>query len=209
MWKKYGEKLCGSKIVAERIDQDMITPLDAYDNGVDIEISKFPNVKTYGIESAIGAFVSTWKETDRDADTVFLELIPFAKALLAREIMRERAKEEAKDYVARAYEQAEDKRFIVLDGPYPAHSINTYPEPLFFVRPRLDDGNWSVGAIRNDSKSFENRKNLPVAWAGKRDKEMAEVSGVSDAVFCHKGLFLAVAQSREGAIALAKKAVEA
>ena len=210
VWKIYGEKLCGSKTVSELIDQDMVAPLDAADNGVDISIPRFPGVSAYGISNAINAFVSTWKEETRDMDAVFLELVNFTKALIAREIVRERAKEEAVGYVEKAYAEAVDKRIIVLDGPYPVRDVlMNHTEPLFFIRPRSHDGKWSVETVRDNPRSFVNRKDFPEAWEGKRDEEMAEVSGVKDAVFCHTNLFIAVAKTKESAIELAKKAVEA
>ena len=52
-----------------------------------------------------------------------------------------------------------------------------------------------------------NRRDLPEGWAGLRDKELARVTGVSDAVFAHRNRFMAVAKSKEGAIALAKLAL--
>lgn len=209
VWKTYGEKLCGSFSVAKSIDQEMVAPMDASDNGVDIEVPKFPNISSYGIDSAINAFVSTWKETDRDMNSVFSELVNFAKALIAREIIKERAKEEAYFFVEKAYTEATDKRIIVLDGPYPSRGVlMSYPEPLFFIRPRPNDGKWSIETVRNDPRSFVNRKDLPEAWSGKKDGELAEITGVPDAIFCHRNLFLAVANSKEGAIQLAKLAVE-
>jgi len=53
-----------------------------------------------------------------------------------------------------------------------------------------------------------NRKNFPKLWAGLRDEELQNVTGVPDAIFCHRGLFLAIAKSKEGAIKLAQIAVE-
>lgn len=54
---------------------------------------------------------------------------------------------------------------------------------------------------------FTNRKPLPSEWRGKRDGEFEAITGVKGAVFCHPGLFMAGADSLEGAIALAKMAV--
>ena len=69
-------------------------------------------------------------------------------------------------------------------------------------------GKWKIEAVRSDVHSFKNRKDLPALWAGKRDGELAEASGVADAIFCHTKLFVAVAGSREGALKLAKLAVD-
>ena len=88
--------------------------------------------------------------------------------------------------------------------------MNKYPEPLFVVVPRLGEGDkmiWRTGAIRDNLGSFINRRSFPVAWAGKREKELAEITGVSDALFCHNKLFVAYAKSKEGALALAKLAL--
>ena len=210
VWKTYGEKLCGSTYVAQKIDEDMVALLDASDNGFGVFFTEFENVSMYGLDSIVNSFVSTWKEEDRDMDVAFAELVKFVKALLAREIMRVRAKGEAREFVEKAYEDAEDKRIIVLGGQYPARDfLSKHPEPLYFIRPRVIDNKWSVETVRDDSRSFINRKDLPKEWSAKRDGELAEISGVPDAVFCHKNLFLAVADSRDGAIALAKKAVQA
>ena len=56
--------------------------------------------------------------------------------------------------------------------------------------------------------SFETRKNLPEAWGGLKDEEFVKVSEISDAVFCHRALFMAVAKSREGAVKLAEMALK-
>lgn len=88
--------------------------------------------------------------------------------------------------------------------------FNKYPEPLFVIIPRLGEGDkiiWRLGAVRNDTKSFTNRRDLPVEWAGKRDEDLVKVTGVTDALFCHNKLFVAYAKSKEGAIELAKKAL--
>jgi len=210
VWKTYGEKLCGSSIVAQKLDQDMVASIDASDNGVTIATLEYKNVNLYGLDSIVNAFVSTWKEDDRDIDIVFAEMVKFVKALLAREIMRMRAKEEAKEFVEKAYKKAKDKRIIILDGPYPARDVlSKYSEPLYFLRPRTEDGKWSVETVRDDSRSFVNRKDFPKAWGAKKDTELAEITGVSDAVFCHRNLFLAVADSMGGAVKLAELAVMA
>ena len=59
-----------------------------------------------------------------------------------------------------------------------------------------------------DSRFFLRRKYFPESWAGKRDSELAGITGVLDAVFCHNHRFIAVAGSKEGAFALAKLAAE-
>ena len=57
--------------------------------------------------------------------------------------------------------------------------------------------------------SFANRKDLPAAWAGLNGEELAAVTGVADAIFCHAKRFMAAAESRDGVQALVRQAVDA
>ncbi len=57
--------------------------------------------------------------------------------------------------------------------------------------------------------TFANRKALPEAWAGLQAAELAAVTGVEDAVFCHGARFLAVARSRDGILELVRQALDA
>ena len=76
------------------------------------------------------------------------------------------------------------------------------------IYPKENNDEWCVKAVREKGKEFENRKDFPKAWAGLRDEEFQKITGVSDAVFCHRALFMAVAKSKDGAIALAKQALQ-
>lgn len=88
-----------------------------------------------------------------------------------------------------------------------------------FQRPDADDilyvvfpserGGFMVQQMPKAPESFEGRKPLPEAWAGLRDKALAEVSGVLDAVFCHPGRFCGGAASLEGTLEMARLAVSA
>lgn len=204
VWKTYGEVVCGSLEVAKKIDEGLVQAIDAQDNGVDLYKVE-GNVGPYLIQSMFNAFRPSWKEKE-DFDTPFLELVEFAKKFLIRKIKKETDALETETFVKKAYEEANDKRLIVIDGSYPwSDVLMEYPEPLYVIWERM--GVWRVGCVGKEKKSFENRKSLPEAWAGLRDEELAKVSGVPDAVFCHNGRFLVVAKSKEGALALAGKAL--
>ena len=66
---------------------------------------------------------------------------------------------------------------------------------------------WRLYCVRDNPHVFTNRKDLPKAWAGLRDEELAKATGIKDAVFAQRNRFMAVAKTREGAIALAKIAL--
>ena len=83
--------------------------------------------------------------------------------------------------------------------------MSTAPEALFVVYPKRQG--WGLEAVPRALGSFENRRDLPAAWAGLDGPELARLTGVEDALFCHAKRFLAVARSREGIAALAKQAL--
>jgi uncharacterized UPF0160 family protein len=125
---------------------------------------------------------------------------------LKREINKIKDHEAGKVFVQKTYLKTEDKRIIVLERDYPwGEVLSQCPEPLFAIYPQ--EHSWHVKAVRDDMKSFKSRAEFPKKWAGKRGSELADISGVPGAIFCHNKRFMAVAESQAGAIELAKRAL--
>jgi uncharacterized UPF0160 family protein len=209
VWKHYGEKLCGSATVAEKLDREMVTPIDMADNGIDVYAPTHEGIHPYLIHRFLTVMRPTWKESE-EYDERFLELLPIARRLIEREIITARDNEEGEEYVRKAYAAAPDKRLIVLDGPYPWHDVLARtPDAIYLVKERALGGGWEVECVRNDVHTFLNRKPLPEEWRGRSGKELEAITGVSDVVFCHNGGFIAVTRSKEGALKLAELALNA
>lgn len=209
VWKHYGELVCGSKDVAARIDKKLVQSIDAIDNGLEISKFLYKDVYPYSIFDIVSAFAPSWNEPKSHVNKAFLEAVSLARKILEREIKKSKDKIQGEHFVEEQYRRAEDKRLIVLDRDYSwGEVLALHPEPLFVVEPVEQNNTWRVKAVRDDRYSFKNRKNFPKSWAGKREAALVKVSGVPDALFCHNKLFIAVAQSKEGAIMLAKKAIE-
>lgn len=105
--------------------------------------------------------------------------------------------------------QQQYKTLLILDKPYQYEQVVcSNPYILLVVHPKRQDGTWAVETVRDNIRSYQARMDLPAEWAGKRDSELAEITGVTDAVFCHRGRFIAVAKTREGVIKLAHIALE-
>jgi len=204
IWKKYGEQICGNKEVADKIDKKLVQAIDANDNGINL-FTTTGEVSPYQIQDIFYNFRPSWKEK-QDYDASFMNLLPFVVEILKREILISKNNLEAEEIVRQAYEKADDKRVIIFDDNYPwFETINKYPEPLYVITRRGE--NWRAEAVRKEKNNFENRKSFPATWAGKRDAEIAELTGVPDAIFCHNGCFLVVAKSKEGIIALVQMAL--
>lgn len=208
VWKKFGVEISGSEKAATLVDERLFAPIDAGDNGFDLVENKY-ETSPYFIQHAFYSMRPTWREENLTDDEMFLKCVRMAKEILKREIIQAQDALLAEDLVISIYNETEDKKIIILDKNYPfEYTLNNFSEPLYVIYPRESDGFWGVRAVRKDPKTFINRKNLPKLWAGLRNEELQNVSGVRDAIFCHRGLFMAVANSKEGAIKLAQIAVE-
>ncbi len=212
VWKTYGEKISGSNVVAGMVDKRLVQPIDAMDNGMDLMTSKIPGIQQYVFQNITGAFNPTWKEDDSHIDETFMELVAFARIILKREIKQATDNASMIPLLQKAYDEAPDKRIIILDEPIPWDNVellNNHPEPLYVVRPNRQDPNWKVEAVNISKYTFECRKYMPEAWGGKRHEELAAVTGIPESVFCHNNRFLAVTKTKESAIRLAQMAVNA
>lgn len=205
VWKEYGEKLSGGKREAEIIDRKLAQAIDANDNGVVTEENKFEGVYRYTIREFFNSFVEV-----RDQEhfyTAFMKVVLIAKDILIREIGRAKKFVENEGKILSYFEQSPDKRLVVIEEDLPewGEVLKQKPEVLYAIHPRAD-GKWSLGTLHQEN-SYTPLKPLPVSWGGLKDEELQKLTGVSDALFCHRTLYMAAANSKEGAIKLAEIAL--
>jgi uncharacterized UPF0160 family protein len=203
VWKEFGERLAGSQEAAEILDVKLCMPIDAIDNGVEISTPVFEGVKEYSLRDYFYSF-SGDANTPEEVDNVFMNLLPIAKDLLSREIKSAQDTVREMAEVRRLYDAAPDKRLIIIPESLSWKRVLIPLDALFIVSERLD-GKWGVRAVPKKYGSFEVKKPFPESWAGQRDEALAQVSGVSDATFCHNDRWLAVTKTKEGALALAQR----
>ena len=207
VWQKFGVEVSGSEKVSEVVYKILVAPIDAFDNGIDL-VKHTRVVAPYLIEQAFFSMLPSWQEIESNIDETFLKCVSMAKEILIREIRHAEAYVLAEKAVSLAYQNADDKRIIVLDKDYPSEfTKSNYPLAYFVVYPRKDSS-WGAKAIHEEAKSFKNRKDFPASWGGFTGDKLASISGVPDAIFCHRALFMVVAKSKESAIKLAKLALE-
>lgn len=208
VWKHYGEALAGSVSIAEVVDRGMVMPIDMADNGIEVYMPTHEGIHPYLLHRVLSMFRPTWKEGDLYNER-FAELLTFARRLIEREIFSARDEEEGIRFVEDAYQKAKDKRLIVLDGPYPWHEyLSKKTEPLYVIKPKAQKMGWELEVVRDDAHRFANRTKLPESWCGKFTDELSRVTGVPDAVFCHNNGWVAVTQTKEGALKLAEIALK-
>ena len=207
IWKHFGKDFCDNEKVWEKVDKNLVQPIDAGDNGFSISTSTVEDVREFSMGAFVGIFNPTWKEESSLYDENFFKVVDMAKQIIEREIKKAKDSVSGNELVEKIYEETEDKRFIVLDDIYPWHDfIKDKKEVLFVLSPSKLGDKWRVTAVQEEG--FKNRKDLPESWSGKRDEELQEISGVEDAIFCHRNLFTAYTASKEGALEMVKIALE-
>lgn len=205
IWKKYGVEICGgNKEVAHSVDTGLVSVIDAVDCGHVEGVSK-----GISLSQTISMFNPTWQE-ENDYDACFEEAVSFASRVLTRFIAAATGGISAKDIVAKAIEKAEDPRLIVLEQytPWKTTVHRLSKEALYVVYPS-DTGEWRIQTVPVELGSFEDRKSLPSPWAGLAGKELQDVTGIADAMFCHNGCFIGGAQSFESVMKMADMALKA
>jgi uncharacterized UPF0160 family protein len=83
------------------------------------------------------------------------------------------------------------------------------PKVLFVISYNIAEQRHMLHTVPASADSFDARADLPEAWAGLRDAELAAVTGVPDAGFCHNDRFIASAKSYEGIRTMASLALKA
>ncbi|GHE77651.1 MYG1 family protein [Thalassotalea profundi] len=204
IWQKYGIAICnGNEEVAHAVDTDLVSCIDAIDCGHVEGI-----YQGISLSQTISMFNPTWEE-DTDYDTCFNEAVNFAGRILKRFIARAEGGINAKSIVIDAIKNAKDPRIIVLDKYTPwKTTVHEFSEQALFIIYPSQSGQWRIQAVPIEPGSFDDKKSLPHTWAGLSDKALQDVTGISDAMFCHNGLFMAGAQSFESIMKMAKIALQ-
>lgn len=210
VWKEWGKELSGEE-ESQIIDQKLVCPIDANDNGISVGESKFPGIREYTIYDVITSYSDEADFSEEVLLQKFLEAVSIAQSILKREITLARKEIADTKEVESLVKSSTDKNIIVLNKSLLwVRALSTELEVTYVVYPRKDN-TWGAQTVSQDilNNFFKAKKPFPQSWGGKTNDELAKISGVKDAIFCHSKLFLCVARSKEGALMLAKKALDA
>lgn len=230
VWKEYGAR-CVSALsaahtghalsddaalqMAYAIDADVVQYLDLSDVGA---AKNAPG--GYGLSAVISGFNPNWMDEQRlgygeAADAYRLSQFRRAMTVLT-DVMINAVKYRVGALLAleqvRGSEVLDDGQVLFLKNsalPWSTVVRKEMPKILFVISHSIAEQRYMIHTVPVSTESFEARADLPVAWAGLRDAELAAVSGVSDATFCHNGRFIAAARSFAGVRVMAKLALQA
>jgi uncharacterized UPF0160 family protein len=210
VWEQYGTRVCGGDAeVSRTVDATLVQTVDANDTGQRLIEPIVEGVHPMSVSSVIAGLQPRWDETldpaqERDR---FDQAVALAGGILRREIEAAAAAIRAVKVVRAAIAAATDPRVVELpvDAPWKRTLVPEAPQALFVIYPKRQG--FGLEAVPRELGSFDNRRDLPEAWAGLEGDALVEVTGVSDALFCHAKRFLAVARTREAIGRLAELAL--
>ena len=206
VWKHFGEQVCGNKKVSTKIDEVLVQPVDAGDNGVELSDLRFKGVRPHTIVMYFESFNPTWKNSTLERMNEFMNSVNLAREYIKRQIVLMSDLMDANEIVREIYKSSEDKRLIVMDKFYPFNEALKGEEVLFSVFPQ-EDGRWVLKAIKEDDESFIYKKQFPKDWAGKTGLQLEEATGVTGAIACHNDLWIATAKTKEAILKMAEIAL--
>lgn len=146
---------------------------------------------------------------DTTSTKYFYEVLDWVEKFLRRYICRKASRVLSEKYVAKY--DIKDSVLVLprhCDWKTP---VSHREHVLFVVYPSVNGKSYTVQCA-SKSGGHNHTSNLrmafPQSWAGLTEGDLRKVSEVSDAVFCHRDRFIAAALSLQGAVTLAKKAVQ-
>ena len=83
------------------------------------------------------------------------------------------------------------------------------PNQIKYILYSDNSNTWRIQCIPLSEHSFTNRLSLPAEWCGVRDEELSKLSGIDGCIFVHASGFIGGNKTREGALTMAKRALEA
>ena len=210
IWREFGARVCGGDAeLAAQLDQSLVAAIDANDTGQQVFQTLIDGVRPLTVNGVVGALNARWDEqlTPEAERARFDQAVALAGGMLEREVASAAAGLRAARLVREGIAAAADPRLVELadNVPWKSVVVPEAPEALYVIYPKRQG--FGLEAVPRELGSFENRQDLPEPWAGLDGPELAALTGVDDALFCHAKRFLAVAGTREGIGELARQAL--
>lgn len=204
LWKEYGLKYL-EKIKVDDIEETfkvfdylLVNMIDAIDNG---EFCIKSDFNIYTLSDVIELFRPQEKE---DEDECFKQAVEIASLLFDKILKSAISKVKAISIIKKKIPTIKD-RILILD------EYISYEFALFYLGLDVDfviypsnRGGYAAHTVPLFYKGFTPKVPFKKEWGGLRDKELAKVSGLPSAKFCHNALFLFTADKKEDTIEAVK-----
>lgn len=195
IWRYLKEQNIVNETMYEFFNRSLILGVDAHDNG-----RTTPEIGICTFSQIITNFVPpTYDAPTKEQTKAFFEALEFVIGHLQRLKERFLYIQECREKVAESMKKRE--KYLFFDEAMPWMECffemggETHPA-LFVVMP--SSGHWKLRGIPPTlEERMKVRVPLPQEWAGLLDDDLKRISGISGAIFCHKGRFVSVWETKE------------
>ena len=185
------------------LNHALIRGVDAHDNGKDPQIPGFCS-----FSHVVSNFTPIHYDIEpHEQDAAFFEAQSFVLGHLSRLWKRMQYTQSCREIVAKT--MAECRDCLIFDKAIPwmdtFFELDGERHPAFFVI--MPSGKyWKLRGIPpNADDKMQVRYPLPEEWAGLLEGELKKVTGIPGALFCHKGRFISVWQTKVDALQALEK----
>ncbi|MDP1608516.1 MAG: MYG1 family protein [Chlamydiales bacterium] len=190
----------------EHFHKGLVLGVDQHDNGI-----ARTEIGTASFSHVVSNFLPIVYDVSSDEmNKAFFEAVDFVVGHLDR--MRRRMKYTAacRNLVQEAMKQS--GAVIVFNEAIPwmdnFFELGGEVHPAQFVVMPAGK-HWKLRAVPpSNHERLHMRKPLPQSWAGLRDEQLQELTKISGAIFCHKGRFISIWETKEDAIRASRLALE-
>nr|XP_021404234.2 UPF0160 protein MYG1, mitochondrial [Lonchura striata domestica] len=205
----------------DKLYENFVEEIDAMDNGIAPAAGEPRYALSTTLSARVGHLNPRWNDPDQDTEAGFrraMELV--GSEFLERLDFYHRAWLPARALVEEAIRQrlevdASGQVLELSQGgcPWKEHVFQlerelALPRPLQLVLFPDRGGQWRVQSVPTAPHSFQSRLPLPEAWRGLRDEALSELAGIPGCVFVHASGFIGGHRTREGALQMARRALE-
>ncbi|XP_053981498.1 MYG1 exonuclease-like isoform X1 [Hylaeus volcanicus] len=204
--------------IFKKIYDTFIKEIDGIDNGIPM----YDGEPAYRIVTDLSARVQflnpTWNSENSDIDEQFLKAVELTGEEFKQHINYAKnvwlpARSIVEESINKRFEVDPSGEIIELTQrvPWSEHlfaiekEMNLEPKLKYLI---FKDDTYRIRGVPVAHGSFVCRIFLPEAWAGLRDEELERTCGIEGAIFVHSIRFIGGHKTREGALMMARKAIE-
>lgn len=182
----------------DAFNKSLVLGVDAHDNGV----AKLESGTTTFSQVVSNFLPIEYDVPSEEMNRAFFTAVDFAVGHLDRLRKRHFYTLKCQSEVKKAMAKTSDVLIFEESLPWMENFFDLGGEvhpAQFVIMP--SGGHWKLRGIPpNMGERMKVRRPLPESWAGLHEEELKKVSGIEGAIFCHKGRFISIWQTKEDAL---------
>ena len=211
VWEDHKHLLGLEKDILDKIEEVLVMPIDATDNGVETFQCK------NGIcPLTIQSIISNFYEEDNE-DEIFNYLVSWAYKIINSYIKKCQEWHESKHIILESLNYALENNLSYIELPrylsWQEHLLmmDKTGSILYVIYPKRRDDNlqswFAITVPETIDNLYSSKKLFPESWRGLRDRDLDEETELNGTVFCHHSGFACAAYDRQTLLNMVEKAL--